>query len=110
MPRLPIVLASPPVRLSTAEVFAALPELDRPGLPPLPPAFAGPVDLASLADGSTRNDLAAPAGAVCRDARAAEASARPRSGVPVRQDVGLGRGSFRHLPVGGGGQARRRAP
>ncbi len=71
MPRLAIVLASPPVRVSTAEVFAVFPELERPALPPLPPAFAGPVDVVAWLK-RTRNDLAVPAGIVSRSAKTAE--------------------------------------
>jgi len=74
MPRLAMVLACPPVSVSTAKVFAALTEEARPALPPLPPlprAFAGPVDLALWLK-RTRNDLAEPASVVSRSARIAE--------------------------------------
>ncbi len=70
IPRLPIVLASPPVQLSTSDVFAALDEETRSPLPPLPGKFSYPLDLVFWLR-QTRNDLSDAASRVSKRARAA---------------------------------------
>ena len=70
IPRLPIVLARPPVAVSTASVFAALDGAERPGLPPLPKRIATLIDLVFWLR-RTRNDLSEAAAVVSKRAGAA---------------------------------------
>jgi 4-diphosphocytidyl-2-C-methyl-D-erythritol kinase len=78
IPRLPIVLARPPLAVSTAAVFAALADAQRPGLPALPTATATPNDLVAWLR-ETRNDLGEAAALVSKHAGAA---ARTLAGDP----------------------------
>lgn len=63
MPDLHLVLVNPGVGISTPQIFKALVQKDNPPLPPLPDRF----DLAGLVDylKTCRNDLQAPAEALC---------------------------------------------
>jgi 4-diphosphocytidyl-2-C-methyl-D-erythritol kinase len=78
MPALPMVLACPPAKVSTAAVFAALDGRARRGLPAPPAALATPDALASWLQ-RTRNDLGKAAEAVSGQAGAA---ARALAGDP----------------------------
>ena len=61
LPRLPIVLVSPDVALSTADVYGRLEARERSPLPPLPSRFESIGAFATWLR-ETRNDLAGPAG------------------------------------------------
>ena len=65
MPDLHLVLVNPGVGISTPQIFKALASKDNPPLPPMPDRF----DLAGLVDylKTCRNDLQAPAIALCPD-------------------------------------------
>jgi 4-diphosphocytidyl-2-C-methyl-D-erythritol kinase len=98
MPALPVVLACPPVSVSTAAVFAAL-AADRPvaGLPPLPARFGAPADVAGWLR-QTRNDLAAPAAEVDRHAADAAEALGSDAGCLFARMSGSGAAAFGIFP------------
>ena len=104
LPRLPMVLARPPVAVPTPAVFAALDARPRPGLPPLP-ASRAPDDLVRWLE-QTRNDLGDAAATVARGAgAAARALARDRECLFARMS-GSGAAAF---GIFASGAAARRA-
>lgn len=69
-PQLPIVLASPPVKVPTVDVFTALDAEERTPLPPMPERISYPLDLVFWLR-QTRNDLSQAASRVSKRAGAA---------------------------------------
>jgi len=94
VPPLPMVLACPPVVVSTAAVFAALDgEGPRGPLPPLPQRFSS---LAEVADWlrHTRNDLGPPAATVSPAAAEAERAVAAETGCLFARMTGSGPTAF----------------
>jgi 4-diphosphocytidyl-2-C-methyl-D-erythritol kinase len=96
MPALPLVLARPPLALSTARVFAALGGEVRPPLPALPP-FSNIGAVAEWLAG-TRNDLSGPAGAIAPAAEAGVSALMHDHDCMIARMTGSGPTAFGLFP------------
>ena len=93
LPRLHLVLAHPGVGLSTARVFSALGPRANPPMPETLPRWRGAADFARWL-ATMRNDLAAPARAICPEIAALESALAAAPGCLLARMSGSGASCF----------------